>query len=141
MGIHADFFVATLDDAVQYDNPPDSDETIEDRYEIMRSQGLTSLELETLWAITDQREWSPETGTLEPIGEPGDQWLFRFPDAVVLRLSSLTQKDLSRCAQEWAKTEELSCQAEEIEPVIAGLVDLAKKARASGRGMFLWGSL
>lgn len=141
MGILSEFFVAAPDDAPLYEELSLQKSFPADRFPRVQWKGLTSLELETLWAIADDRPWSPETCTLEPIGEPDERWLFRFPDAFVARLASLTQEQFARAVDAWSKTEELACDAREIEPVLASLVTLARTAKESGRGMFLWGSV
>ena len=142
MGILADFFVATPEDALLYAELSLEDSFPEARFPRAQWKGFTSLEVETLWAIVEGRPWNPETHSLEPAGDVGEeQWLFRLPEPLVARLATLTPEDQGRFAGEWAETEELSCEASELEPVLASLVDLAGNARASGRGMFLWGSL
>ncbi len=102
---------------------------------------FTSLELEILWAILDGEEWSPERYQLEYVGEPGETWLCRFPAPFVARLRALSPSQLPSVAAKWAAIEELSCDADDIRPVVDALVALATSATAKGRALYLWGSL
>jgi hypothetical protein len=140
MGILADLFVADPADAVSYEtfigSPPPAD-----RFEVHQLGGLTQLELEILWAILDGEEWSPKRYSLEPVGEPGESWLFRFPAPFVERLRMLAPADMPSAATKWGAIEELACDGKTIRPVLEALVSLARSATTKRRALFLWGSL
>ncbi len=143
MGILADFFVAELDDALNYQQLMGPD-LPRDRFELVESGRITPLEVTTLWAITTNEQWSPEQHDLEMLGESSaeqETWLCRFPPAFVSRLAELTPAELPRVAAEWAATEEMACSPEDVLPEVDGLVRLARLAQTTGKGLYLWGSL
>jgi hypothetical protein len=140
MSIMTELFVADPADAPGYEKRSPRDHA-SGRFEVREFGGLTSLEFEVLWAIIEGKDWTPKQYSLEHVVKPGQQWLCRFPPPFVEMLAALTPKDLGAIAEKWAAIEELSCSAEQIYPVLDGLVSLAKSAKAKGRGLFLWGSL
>jgi len=140
MGILADFFVADPLHASSYEHSRSSDLSME-RFQVEEFSGVTSLELEILWAIVEGEEWSPKRHALEAVGQPAETWLFRFPTPFLTRLAGLEATELQPLASKWAKIEELSCNPEDLQPVLRSLVSLAKSARETGRALFVWGSL
>jgi hypothetical protein len=141
MGILADLFVADAADAVSYESFIGSNGPPPDRFEVQQFGHFTQLELEILWAILDGQKWSPRRYSLEPVGEPGESWLFRFPAPFVERLTRLAPAELPSVATKWGAIEELSCDGDEIRPLLDALVSLAKSAATKQRALFLWGSL
>ncbi len=143
MGILADFFAAEPADAERYEALM-LDQAVPPEFHAVQYKGLTSLELETLWAIAESRAWSAQEDTLEFIGDDksdAESWLFRFPERFVDVLAAMSATDLKRAAAEWGATEEIELPAEEVAPILRDLVELAKYARATKRGLYLWGSL
>lgn len=143
MGLLADVFVAESKDALAYEDLHSQGSLPAGRFERAELKGLTDLELTTLWALVQDEEWDLDQHALEAIGEPGETWLFRFPDTFTEALASLDRSHISRVAPLWADTEEMQ---EEWEPsvaqaVIEELVRLARRARATSKPLFLWGSL
>jgi hypothetical protein len=140
MSILCELFVADLSDALHYDDGESAD-----RFEIVPLGGLTQLPFEILWAITEGRPWSPAIRAFEQLGESPDErtetWLFRFPPVFVARLAKLTGAEISVITAQWARTDELDCATDEIEPIVSSLIDLARSAVESNRGLYLWGSL
>lgn len=55
--------------------------------------------------------------------------------------SPVSTKEQERVVREWAKTEEVALPPSEVEPIVSQLIELAKYARSTNRGMYLWGSL
>lgn len=144
MGILSDFFVAQEHDAVEYGRLVSTGEPLPaDRFRRHEWKGFTPLELATLWAIIDRREWSADDHTLEWVGEEtdGETWLARFPGLYVERLATLASPERSRVVTEWAATEEIAESPETMAPILDSLVELARDAIHTGRGLFLWGSL
>jgi hypothetical protein len=137
MGVLADFFVATDAVARDYDGShPEAD--------VVESKGLTSVHLSTLWAILEEREWTAESmDAFEAMNDGGEEgpWIERLPSAFVGRLASLTPGETERAAAEWATTEEMECDPEDVIPLLTELQELAGKASAPGKSMFLYVSL
>jgi hypothetical protein len=104
--------------------------------------GLTSLEFETLWAILEGEEWSPEKHELqEIIGDDEESWVHQFPPTYVERLTALAPGQVQSAAEAWAQTEEISGAAADVAPAIESLVKLARSAKAKKLGLFVWTSL
>jgi hypothetical protein len=144
IGIQCELFVADPVDAPHYEDGFD-DDAATDKFEVVPLGGLTQLQFEMLWAITEGRPWRATTHAFEWVGDPPDvqaeTWLFRFPPAFVTRLAKLTDTEVAAITDQWARTEEIACPPEEIEPVVSSLVELARSAEGSSRGLYLWGSL
>lgn len=141
MGLLADLFVAEPEDALTYEALSGKGKLPADRFERAEFKGLTNLEFTTLWALMQNEEWDLDKHDLEAIGEPGETWLFRFPDTFVEALASLDSASISRVVPLWANTEELQWEPSEAQEVIEELVRLARLARTTSKRLFLWGSL
>jgi len=141
MGILADFFVCSAADALLYETFLQEGPLPAERFRRVESGGITSLELEMLWAIAAGEEWEPGPFELEDLGEPGDAWLCRFPEPFVALLAEATEEQVRALAVGWAATEEIASSPEQIAPLVRDLSALARHGRESGRGLYLWGSL
>ena len=135
MGILTELFVATDEEARSYDG--DS----ADSFQSVQLGGLTNLEFETLWAILEGKEWSPDSHGLEEVRFTDDMWTFKFPAAYVELLRKLDTKGVTAAAERWAATEEISCAPAEVEHVIVALVAIAGTIGDDNRSLFLWVSL
>jgi len=144
MGILADFFVATPDDALKYAAPGSfQDAALKLRVAPVEYKSFTTVEIGTLWAILANEEWSVAKHDLidESLEGEEESWLFRFPPALVELLADATDKELSLANAKWATTEELNCAPSDLLPVTLDLQRLAKTSVATGNPMYLWGSL
>jgi hypothetical protein len=144
MGILADFIVASPEDALRYEEIAESDALPPPgRLDRVEYGGFTPLEPEFLWAVLRQEPWDPERHGLEEvqITDGGESWLFRFPDEFTQLIAGMDEATLRRAGEAWAATEQLNCDPEDLEPVLRDLKRLAELARASSRGLYLWGSL
>ena len=135
MGIVAELFVATDEEAKTYDGgaPP--------RFAGLQLRGLTSLDFETLWASLEGVEWGPDSPSLQVVRAEGEMWTFKFPGEYVRRLGELDVPRVAALAERWAASETLACLPEDAEPVIAALSSLARLVGEGERGLFLWGEL
>jgi hypothetical protein len=93
--------------------------------------------------VDDRRAWTPDDGVLELLGEEGDgeTWLARFPAPLVASLAGLAGDERARVIGEWSATEEMASPPDEVAPIVGCLVELARTALETGRGLYLWGSL
>ncbi len=146
MGMLADFFVATPEQATRYANrndEPDEGEEITALLNPCEYKRFTGLELGTLWAILEGVPW--EVGKHMPkdtvLGTEGESWLERLPDELTHLLSKATPEALAKAGSSWANTEELTCEPADLDPVLADLQRLAQQAILSGRSVYLWGCL
>lgn len=146
MGLLSDFFVASEEEAVGYaDRMSDGDQgkATASHLHPAEYKGFTDLEVGTLWAILEGKEWDADLHELENEegGDEDDSWLFRFPDRLVQLLAHVEHSALEAALHRWAETEELQVDAEELRPVILDLQRLAKQAIAEQKSVYLWGSL
>jgi len=146
VGLLADFFVATPDQALHYANQadePDDGEEIHALLQPVEYKGFTSLELGTLWAILADVPWNAKTHMVEDTfyGEEGESWLNRFPDELTSLLAAASPDLLAKVCATWAATEELACDPQHISPVLADLQVLAKRAISESKSVHLWGCL
>lgn len=143
MGILADLFVATPDDALAYHDLMLDGAITPDRFDRAEFKGLIDLYFGELWAILNNEPWNFEAHHLEEIyvKDQGEVWLFRFPEPFVARLKSLNAADIPRAAKAWASTEELRAwELADVIPVVRALVRLSMVAER-GSNLYLWGSL
>ncbi|MDR2187814.1 MAG: hypothetical protein LBE62_07135 [Azonexus sp.] len=143
MGLLADFFVATPEQAIQYANRDPYEEEIRALLNPCEYKGITGLELGMLWAILEDIEWDYDKHMPRDtvLGNEGEWWLERFPDKLTLLLAQATPERLATASVAWANTEELSCDPEDIQPMLADLQQLAKQAISRDIPVYLWGCL
>jgi hypothetical protein len=141
MGILCDLFVSTKEDALVYESTFESEQ--HGRFSPAEFKGFTSLEFGTLWAILTNEEWDVHKHRLLDVdfGSDHESWLCEFPEEYVQVLSRTDSDAIKRAAQAWSETEELSCSAEDVRPVIDTLVQLSRRALSRNEGLYMWGSL
>jgi hypothetical protein len=104
-----------------------------------------------LIAIARQVEWSVDLVSEEMIfpsseeltgGEEGP-WVSRLSDQARDALADIDDARFDDLARRWAQIEEFGgyVEAATIEPVIAQLAGLARRARAAGEHLYCWSSL
>ena len=136
MGVTADIYLSRDDnEAIQYNASPDS---FPDREQY---GNFTALELSTLWAGMRNIKW--DVNLLDDFRnvftqDEGERLICRLPAAMTAELARLTPNEISSNAGKWAATDEMKCDPADVEPLIEGLVSLAKKAAESGRNVYLW---
>jgi len=139
MSVQADVYVASDDqDALRYDNQPAAFEERE------QFGNFTELELSTLWAKITGIEWNVESlrefhTVLDQ--DDGERCIKRLPAAMALELARLSPDQISTSASKWAATDEMACEATDVQPIIEALVRLAKRASATGRNIYFWNCL
>jgi len=144
MGLLCDLFVADRNAALSYADM--AREGVPERSEglsVREFKGLTSLEFGTLWAILEKQEWNVDRHMLVDVafGEEHESWLHQFQDEYAGLLAGLDADAMQAAAQEWARSEELDCDAEAVLPVVQALVELSREALAQDKGLYMWGSL
>ncbi len=136
MGILADFYVSSDADAARYDegqNLPDS--------ELAEYKNITPLEISMLWSILKGQEWDVDLFNelrcvLERDG--GERLIHKLPGELVAMLAGLSDDALSQAAVKWSQTEELACDASDLEPVLQDLKRLSMHAQDTQRSVYLW---
>lgn len=140
MGILADIFVATEDEALAYESAIGTEDI--EKYERAEFKGLTDLEFGILWAILEKEEWDAEKHMLEEIDFNDEAMLVQFSDELIALINAIDKQRFEIVLDEWLAGEELSgWQREDIRVVLNDLIRLAKSAESSKRGLYLWGSL
>ncbi len=137
MGLLSDFYIATEADALSYDTKPtaipDSDKA--------SHKGITTLELSTLWAIVQKREWNVDMLDAFKLildKDNGERSIYHIPVAFISLLMSLDTDTLLRSIVEWAQTEEIECDPSEMYPVVEDIIRLGRKAQDTGKNLYLW---
>ena len=146
MGVIADFFIADPAEAIRYANrieEPHEGEEIALLLNPVQFNGITDLEIGTLWAILERSEWDIEKHMPEDIyvEEDGESWLHRFPDELTSLLANSNADGLESASEQWAKTEEIDCDAADLQPLLKDLQSLARQAISTGQSIYLWGCL
>src|ERR1051326_2645985 len=136
MGVLADLYLSRDDkEAVRYDNEP---ETFKDREQF---RNFTELELSTLWAKIRGIEW--DVNSLDEfhsvlVRDGGERCIKRLPASMMDELARLTPEQISTAASKWAATDEMRCDAADVQPIIEGLVRLARIASVQDRKLYFW---
>jgi hypothetical protein len=133
MGVIADFIIATEPEALEYSRsqtgiPP---------ADCLEAKGITLVELSTLLALLDGREWQDHLLDLfAPVGEE-ENMLTRMPDQLLGRLTDFDY-DLEQVAADWAATDEMQWEPDEARGLIDALAQHAARATRAGKSMYLW---
>jgi hypothetical protein len=154
MGILADFFVSTTEDALLYEQLLMEEKPFPaNRYVRIQSGRLTGLELGLLWAILEGVPWDVDRHLLDTqipddVADHIDDedfevssWTEKFPTAFVRQLSLISDGLIGAIAERWGQCEELNCAGSELTETINDLRLLAQTAIETERDLFLWGSL
>ncbi len=136
MSVVADIYVSTPQRAAEYDGDPNLFQN-----ESASWKQFTSLELSILWSLLQGREW--DVAMMDRFEEvlvvdDGDRIITRMPDEMLHDVLAADDAKRDRVLSEWAASEELACDVEEVRPFWDDLKRLANVAVTSGRGLFLW---
>jgi hypothetical protein len=136
MGVLADLYLSRDDqEAIRYDTEPG---TFKDREQY---GNFTELELSTLWEKMKGIEW--DVDSLDDfhtvlVKDGGERTIKRLPTSMTDELARLTPEQISSAAAKWAATDEMSCEPSQVQPIIEGLVRLAKIASAKDQKLYFW---
>lgn len=137
MSILADLYVSTPEKAPEYDETQEAPES--ERAELT---ALTSIEFSTLWAIIEGKPWEEaHMDAFETVLEKngGDRMISLFPEKLVELAAALDEAGITSASEEWAETDELEhCEPEELRTAIEELRRVARVAKESKRGLYLW---
>lgn len=136
MAVLSELFISTPAQAAEYDET----QSIADD-DGAQFTSFTGLELSTLQAIIEGREWDVSLlDSYHTVLErnAGERIICELPSAFLERLASLDDEAITTASEAWAKTDEMVCSADDVRPIIEELRRLAERARSSGRGVFLW---
>lgn len=140
MGILADIFVATEDEALAYESAIGTEDI--EQYERAEFKGLTDLEFGILWAILEKEEWSAEKHLLEEIDFNDESMLVQFSDELIALINAIDEQNIEVILDEWLEVEELSdWQREDLRLVLNDLIRLSKSTVSTKRGLYMWSSL
>ncbi|QJE96915.1 hypothetical protein [Luteolibacter luteus] len=137
MSVLSDLYVSTPDKAPDYDENQEAPEN-----ERAEMTGFTTIEFSTLWAILEGKPW--EEGHMDAFEtviekDGGDRLISLVPSSLVALAADLDESGISAAAEEWAQTDELEhCEAEDLVEAIEEFRRVARVARDSKRGLYLW---
>src|SRR4051794_8198666 len=119
MGVIADFIIATEKEALEYSRSQSSIPSSD----LLEAKGITAVELTTLLAILDNKEWQHDLLDLfPPIADSSD--LTKVADRLLSRLTDFDY-DLDEVAADWAATEEMQWETDEARKMIDALAQHA----------------
>ena len=136
MSVLADIYVSSPERATDYD----TDQT-PFRNESASWKQFTELEMSMLWALLQGREWDVDLMDRFDkvlVKDGGERLITRLPDELLYEVLAADDGARDRVLTDWAASEELSCDVEEVRPFWDDLKRLADVAVTSGRGVFLW---
>jgi hypothetical protein len=135
MGTSSHFYIADAASAADY--PMAARGAAGER---VRHDGITPLELSTLWSLIERTDWNVKMIHLFPLVgaiKLGEHVVHEIPPRVVERLAALTVDEIARVAQAWSTTLEMESRTDDVRVIVVGLVRLAGRARVTHRGLFL----
>ena len=144
MGILSDIFVATAEDASQYERVVESGAALDpSRYSRVEYKGLTDLAFGVLWAKMLDEPWDIDRHMLVPVGgrDDGSTWLMEFPAELVGLLADTADTPDSNLCADWGVDEDVKIEPKILESVLRDLRNLAQQAKSEKRNLYLWGSL
>ncbi len=155
MGLLTDAFIAT--EAELAATRFEGSSAPRDFFPTVLGKNLDPVKLTLLEAIVTEQE-EPDPGTLtemfdQPIrgDESTEQWIYLFSERLVTRLAELTEASISHYGARWASIEEWrGPRAKPLKPkdaarhsanvtqYLQALCQLARRAQAEGKRMYLW---
>ncbi len=136
MSIFSDLYISTSDQADQYNtqNPFADNERI-------RCSDITIVELSLLWTLVEKREWNPDQ--LKEFAcvsrrKDGECSIHRLPERLIEALATIHPDKVRAIAVNWAEAPEIASPASAMEPLIRTLIELAVRALATRRELFIW---
>ena len=154
MGLLTDAFIAT--EAELAATRFEGSSAPGDFFPTVQGKNIDPVKLALLEAIVIEQEPDPET-LIEMIGQPirGDesteQWIDLFSERLVTRLAELTEASISHYGARWASIEEwrgprakpltpkdAATHSANVTQYLQALCQLARRAQAEGKHMYLW---
>lgn len=133
MSVIADFIIGTEPEALEYSRS----QTGIAASDLLEAKGITCVELTTLLAILNGKEWQEELLDLFPPVGGESSGLTLVADALSSRLTDFDY-DLDQVATDWAATEEMQWESEDARSLIDELAQHAVRARSVGKPIYLW---
>jgi hypothetical protein len=131
VSILAAVFIATKKEALIYNAQSPN-------YERLELPGLTDIELSTLWALIQEKEFDFDKHELGELDTDAGALMFSFPKRFIADLAGLGEARISSVTTQWAESEEMQWPTVQAQEVLIALISLAKTALAQSKGMFLW---
>jgi hypothetical protein len=110
-------------------------------------KGTGLIELVSLYMILTGVEFDSAFGEFPPVSGEGSEegpWVFRFPNALVQRLATLSPPELSTVAVKWAETEEIQLggwTVQKLELRLKEISGFAASATKQDKPVHIWTSL
>jgi hypothetical protein len=129
MSVLADFYVSSPDQAASYDKEQKADQNLVASY-----KNITPLEITTLWAIVENREWDVallDRFTNIPLVDSGERLIHELPNELFETLFTIPPDEMDDIANRY-------CRGEDVKPIITDLVLLARIAQTQNKKIYLW---
>lgn len=137
------FWAESDDDAKRYLSEGAVAAGVED---VLETEELTSLELDVLQAVLEQREVrevlrQPGGGVIAYGGDEGP-WVEDIRPALTTALAALPPDEVDRVAAAWSAHEDLAeADPADVKDLLVELVALASTARENGAELYLWNAM
>jgi hypothetical protein len=70
--------------------------------------------------------------------DDGERIITRLPDEFINDVLDADDSRINQAVNDWAESDELSCEPQEVRTFVDDLKRLAEVARSSGRSLYLW---
>ena len=141
MGLLTDFFIAAPSDI----DVLDISQSPVGRFPGLEAKRTDPVKIVQLQCCIDGRTFEEHLPLLDEMSVRDDgqegPWLFRVPQILCDALASATPDDIDRHGRAWAATEEWTADggtAADIVPYLAEIAQLASRAKAEQRSLFMW---
>jgi len=143
MGVLTDLFIATdaeverlARDAIPIEHFPGLD-----------IKGVGPIKLAELDAILCDVDFDQAMDRVELVRARSEKlgpWITRMPSELVAALAALDETEIVSCGERWAATEEFvedGWYADEVVAILGQMAELAGRAQAEGKAVYVWTSL
>jgi hypothetical protein len=93
------------------------------------------------FALLTRREWDVDMmERFENVltKDDGERMITRLPDEFINDVLDADDSRINPAVNDWAESEEWSCEPQEVRTFVDDLKRLAEVARSSGRSLYLW---
>jgi len=90
--------------------------------------GITDLDFSNLFSIIAGEEFNFDLHEILPLEAETDCELFELPKRFIEVSAEKSESDVNSIASEWAATEELECEPENLVPIVSSFISLCKSA-------------
>ncbi|QGJ72159.1 Hypothetical protein PBC10988_38750 [Planctomycetales bacterium 10988] len=140
MGLSSDFFLAEGSNIPEYDGGVGFPSE-----EVCQFRDISPLQGEQFWAVLRNEDYNPKkVGEFRLVtAEDAEDWTMQVPTEMVDLLAQVEESEVPGLAEKFSQAtyEELEWPPFAFVAIITELSNLARRAKATGKTMYLWNSL